>query len=620
MTIRPSITLKLLLFILPLVFLPVAIVGYISYNASMEKMARLSRAEQMMQARVAAARINGIFKSCRMDLQTLIHLPAVEDYYYASVRGGAGEGKRSKQRIRRLFKELVARSPYYRRIRFLDKEGRELIGVSAAEEDGLLRDQTDLFPREGPYYPHGERLLISEIRPLPSGRGFAVSLGVPFTNGRKEPVGEVVIDLDYDRVIGLVREIRVGERGFAFMVDQWGRTIAHPTFRPYEYNLSKYPDPRLREFVIDMMAGETGWKRYYYLGEKAAAYAPVPVMNWSLAVSIPIEEFKKEAYAIRARVIQVVVVMLFLVGLVVAVLSYNLLRPVRRLVAATRRIAAGDLSQEIPVKSGDELGTLTRSFNRMMKNLRDTQNELVRSEKLVAVGRLSAGVAHEIRNPLNAMKGAIVHLKRRRPGDPLLQEYTGIILEEIERLNGFATDFLYFARQSEPKLMPTDMNELIHNALTLFQERFNQGKIRVSEDLDASIPSVLVDPHQIEQVIVNLLINAMDAMAEEGRLEVSTAVRENEGEMVPLKRSLIITIRDDGAGIPQGDMRSIFDPFFSTKETGTGLGLPISLGIVESHGGRLRVRSREGEGTTVIVELPLDGSRETGDEKQGPDS
>ena len=621
MTIRFSITFKLLLFILPLVFLPIAIVGYLSYHASVERVSRLSRAEQMLQAKMVAAKINGIFESCCMDLETVSYLPAIEDYYFATINGLKAETKDSQKKILKIFKDFVERSPYYCQIRFFDKDGRELVGASALGRGGQHSSQQSKISLKQDRYANGAPLHISGISPSPSRQGFVIYFAKPFINIQKEFVGEVVIDLDYDKVIDLVKEVRVGAQGFAFMVDQLGRTIAHPKFRPYEYDLSKYPDPRLREFVIDMMAGETGWKRYYYLGEKAAAYAPVPVMNWSLAVSIPIEEFKQEAEAIRSRVIQVVVAMLFLVGLVIAVLSYNLLRPVRRLVAATERIASGDLSQEIPVKSRDELGTLTRSFNSMIVNLRDTQNELVRSEKLVALGRLSAGVAHEIRNPLNAMKGAIVHLKRRRSDDPLLKEYTEIILEEISRLNQFATEFLYFARQSAPKFMPTDLNELIHNALTLFQERFKEKGIKAVKHFDTYLPVIRIDPHQMEQVVVNLLINAMDAMPEGGRLELSTAVEENGRGMDPPQK-VLITIRDDGVGIPQKDIQSIFDPFFSTKETGTGLGLPISQGIVESHDGLLRIKSKEDEGTTVIIELPIHEAHvaeEIKDEKKDPD-
>jgi two-component system, NtrC family, sensor kinase len=257
------------------------------------------------------------------------------------------------------------------------------------------------------------------------------------------------------------------------------------------------------------------------------------------------------------------------------------------------------------VKSGDELGTLTRSFNRMVRNLRDTRNELVRSEKLISLGRLSAGVAHEIRNPLNAMKGAIVHMKRRRTDDPLIQEYTQLILEEISRLNLFVTDFLYLARQAAPNPVPTDINEIVKNVFTLFEKRLGEKPIKVAMRLDPSLPLLKADPNQMEQVIVNILINAMDAVSDGGSIEVSTTMKRNDHE-AGSQATVLITIEDDGVGIPERDLQSVFDPFFSNKEGGTGLGLPISLGIVESHGGLLKIKSREGEGTTVIIELPID--------------
>jgi len=335
------------------------------------------------------------------------------------------------------------------------------------------------------------------------------------------------------------------------------------------------------------------------MGEKAAAYAPIPAMNWSLAVTIPIEEFKKEANAIRQSVVQVVAATVILTALVVGILSYNLLRPVRRLAAATERIASGDLRQEIAVKSNDELGLLTRSFNRMIRNLREIQSELIRSEKLISLGRLSAGVAHEIRNPLNAMKGAIVYLQRRKPGDPLIEEYTQLILEEIERLDLFVTEFLYFAKQSAPKPVLTNLNDLIHNTLTLFDERLRQKTIKVTERLDPALSSVYVDPHQMEQVLLNLVINAIDAMPHGGVLDVSSLA-----DGVGAKPKAVIRFRDNGVGIPEHQLRNVFDPFYSTKEGGTGLGLPISLGIVESHGGELRIQSVEGQGTEAVIELP----------------
>jgi signal transduction histidine kinase len=585
-----SITLKLLLFILPLVCLPTVIVGYLSYDASVDRVARLSREEQMLRAEAAANEINWIFQTCGMDLETITRLPMIQDYC---------AGRKSEEQVEAILKDYVLRSQYYEEIRLFDHHGDELLSVrkeGKAEGSTARKGMASLATVR---WTNRKIINISDITYSPLQKGLVMYLSRQVLKPPSELIGEAVIALNFDRVNALVLEVKVGEQGYAFMVDQQGRTIAHPFYKPYEYNLSKYPDPRLREFVVNMLMGEAGWRTYYHMGEKAAAYAPIPAMNWSLAVTIPIEEFKKEANAIRQNVVQVVVAIVLLTALVVGILSYNLLRPVRRLVAATERIASGDLSQEIAVKSKDELGLLTQSFNRMVRNLREIQSELIRSEKLISMGRLSAGVAHEIRNPLNAMKGAIIYLQRRKPGDPLIEEYTQLMLEEIERLDLFVTEFLYFAKQSAPKPVLTNLNELIQNTLTLFEERLRQKRIVVREHLEPALSSVYVDPHQMEQVLLNLVINAIDAMPQGGRLDVSSLM-QGDGA----KPKAVIRIRDSGIGIPENQLQNVFDPFYSTKEGGTGLGLPISLGIVESHGGELRIQSVEGQGTEAVIELP----------------
>ena len=271
---------------------------------------------------------------------------------------------------------------------------------------------------------------------------------------------------------------------------------------------------------------------------------------------------------------------------------------------ATNRIAEGDLEHEIPIQSTDELGHLTSAFNRMVRHLSRTQDELVRSEKLIALGRLSAGVAHEVRNPLNAMKGAIVYLQRQRADDELVCEYTQLVSEEIDRLSQFVSEFLCFARQSVPKPEPTDINRLIDATRNLFEkEAINRG-IRLHNQLAADLPAMAVDPYQMEQVLVNVLLNAMDAMPDGGDITFSSRLlkgQENSGDS-PWVR---LTVEDNGTGIPADQLKNVFDPFYSTKDGGTGLGLPISLGVVENHGGRIRITSQEGLGTSVIIEWPF---------------
>jgi two-component system, NtrC family, sensor kinase len=369
--------------------------------------------------------------------------------------------------------------------------------------------------------------------------------------------------------------------------------------------MDNYPDPSILDLVIDMKKGEPGWKLYKFEEEeKLAAFAPIKTMGWSLAATIPSSEFKKEAIQIRKQVIDAVVLILLFSFAGVSLLSYYMLKPVRDLVTATNRISGGDLSQEIPVRSSDELGDLTRAFNRMVRNLARTRDELVRSEKLISLGRLSAGVAHEIRNPLNAMKGAVTFLRKRRTEDQLIREYTGLVSEEIDRLNVFVTNFLTFARQSEPRRVSTDINQVILCAEELFDEQIRGRGISFHNELDLAMPPLLVDPHQMEQVIINVLLNAMDAMSDGGEIRISSGVLQalSPGS-APVAR---VVIRDQGPGIPENELTSVFDPFFTTKDSGTGLGLPLSLGIVQSHGGTIRIENREVAGARVIIEWPAE--------------
>ncbi|MGA6925129.1 MAG: cache domain-containing protein [Desulfosarcina sp.] len=605
MKFRFSISLKLLVLILPLICLPIATVGYFSFKASVDRVDRLVRHEQMVQVKATANKINDIFYYCRLDLETIAGLPVLEDYYHALAFRLSAEAEFNHDNIVRLFGDFIARTAYYHQIRYIDRQGRELIKVN---RDG---EATQLHDRQGESFfmqardKEKSNVFISEIVGGDADSAMVVHWAKSIFSGLQEFTGIVVIDLDFKKIIRMVQQIQVEERGYAFLIDEIGRLIAHPRFHPFSLHLDNYPDESLKKMVREMMTGASEWRSYTFESEeKVAAFAPIPIMKWSLAVTIPRVDFRKEALTIRTRVIKAVGLTLLFAVAGVTLLAYYLLKPVRTLVGATKRIAAGDLDYEIPIQSTDELGDLTRSFNRMVKNLARTQDELVRSEKLISLGRLSAGVAHEIRNPLNAMKGAIVYLQRRRPDDPLVEEYTHLVSEEIDRLSLFVSEFLYFARQSKPKAVPTRINRLILATQRLFEERARQNDIRFHNQLDPHLPLLSLDAHQIEQVVVNVVINAMDALPEGGDITFSSRIlkKHDTPEDPPIFR---LTVQDNGAGIPADHLKNVFDPFFSTKEDGTGLGLPLSLGIVENHGGQIRISSQEGIGTSVFIEWPL---------------
>lgn len=602
-----SITFKLLALVLPLVCIPIMVVGYFSYQSSIETVSRLARGEKMLRARVSAETINSVFKSCISDLEIISQF--ILEYYRFNVNELSAAPRKV---ILAFFEDLIARSPYYSEIRLTDAGGDNILKLLSGETETDWFAQKNIKSIRTSNEDVDTTIYISKIFKNDSKKGYFIDLSKPLKDSSGTTIGNAIITIDYNMIIDLIANIRFGEQGHAFMVDQAGRTIAHPVYEPYQYNFTRYKDARLRELIVNMIIGETGWKTFDLEGEKAAAYAPIEATRWSLAVSTSMEEFVRDARELRTGVIQTVLMALFLSALAVTFISHRLLKPIKQLASATESIAAGDWSEKIPVNSKDELGMLTCSFNRMMNSLKDTQQKLVASEKLISLGRLSAGVAHEFRNPLNAMKGAVEYMKRRRSEDALIREYGDILLEEINRLSSIVDEFLYFSKKSKPKPVLINLNDLIDNILNLFEEEFRSKKITVTKTLEPDLPSMMLDAHQMEQVLINLFINAIDAANKRGSLHVATHSKE-AGQGSNTGKRILLIVKDNGAGIQPEDLKNIFDPFFSTKESGTGLGLPISYGIVEGHGGTIRVQSKPGRGTIVTVDLPFRDNSDKGD-------
>jgi two-component system NtrC family sensor kinase len=280
-------------------------------------------------------------------------------------------------------------------------------------------------------------------------------------------------------------------------------------------------------------------------------------------------------------------------------------RPVEALVAGTRRVSDGDLSGTIQVSGRHELGQLARAFNEMIRNLADTQRQLAQADKLASVGRLAAGIAHEINNPLTGVLSYASLLRKRMEHDPPACEDLDVIVRETVRCRGIIRGLLDFARPSAPAKKPMDLNDVVRRAVSVVMTQLSLNHVDLSLDLTADLPTVLADANQIQQVLVNLLLNAADAIGTEGgRIRAMTRVAPSSIEFL---------LEDSGRGIPPEDLPRIFEPFFTTKGNhGTGLGLAVSWGIVEAHGGVLEVQSEPGRGTCFTLHLPTDSTPEGG--------
>ncbi|MBF0498032.1 MAG: hypothetical protein HQK58_15890 [Deltaproteobacteria bacterium] len=194
----------------------------------------------------------------------------------------------------------------------------------------------------------------------------------------------------------------------------------------------------------------------------------------------------------------------------------------------------------------------------------------------------------------------------------MIIEYTQLVLEEIDRLSNFVTEFLMFSRQTLPKRTPTDINKLILHTQKVFDMQAQEKGVLFFNRLDTNIPLLDLDTQQMEQILVNLILNAMEAVSAGGAITISSSL-VTPGTTKNFSPLVRVTVYDNGAGIPEKNLQNIFDPFFSTKETGTGLGLPLSLGIAELHGGTLKASSTVGQGTRFFLELPVELDRPGGD-------
>jgi len=236
---------------------------------------------------------------------------------------------------------------------------------------------------------------------------------------------------------------------------------------------------------------------------------------------------------------------------------------------------------------------------RLMENQKAQYNHLaLHMEKMSSMGRMAAGIAHEINNPLAGILLYSSSLVKKAPPQSPLEEGLQIIMSETQRCKVIIQGLLEFSRDNEPQKAPANVNDILSKALTILNNEFYIHHIRIDEDLESNLSPILLDENQIEQVFINILLNAAHAIEKDGIISIKTRVDLKHAK-------LSIEIADNGCGMNEKEIRKIFDPFFSTKPSGTGLGLAVSYGIIRNHQGSIRVESRLGKGSRFIIDLPI---------------
>lgn len=328
----------------------------------------------------------------------------------------------------------------------------------------------------------------------------------------------------------------------------------------------------------------------------------VPGFPWRLLTEVPAADALHALRQLRALSVAVSGVLAALVLALALAMSARIVAPVRRLLAATRRLAAGDLGARVTIRDRDEIGELGTAFNDMAGELDASatrieelhQREIERAGQLATVGELAAGVAHEIKNPIVGISGGIDLVMRHTREEKHIQPIVKEMKRQVARVEEAVRGLLAFARPTEPAFAPADLREIVDRAVTLVRPVAASAAVRVRVERGPSLP-VQADPEMLRQCLVNLLVNGIDAAAAGGTVTISAQ---------EVDAGVEVRVADTGSGIPDDQLDQIFKPFYTTKHRGTGLGLSITHSIITRHGGTIAATSDPDGKTVFVVRLP----------------
>lgn len=507
--------------------------------------------------------------------------------------------------------------------------------VSAYREIWVFDIAGEVVAGVGPTVPQAEKGLDKVFggRPLIATGTFGSGMEAPKPSvtlifGIEDPEGrpagalKALLDLSY--VSGLIAEPHLGETGELFLVNRHGGLVLHR--RPGELGKngkSMFSDLEANGFRPTFTGVYENRDGNRVLGSR----------KWiqSLQCYLVAEQNTAEAFRQTTVLTQTALLIFAFSSLVIFCISYWVLGratgPIKRLSETVASFADGHFEKEVSTRREDEIGRLVAGFNVMswkLKNayaalqgkveasnqqlaiayqtLTERQEQLIRSEKMAALGQLSAGFAHEIRNPLTSFKLFIQSLEKDVELDAAQKEDVEIITREIDRMNENVNRFLNFARPEEPLFERVDVGTLLKETVGLVGAKLRNERVRSEILVANNLPAVEGDPKQLTQVILNLLLNALEAMPDGGALKLSASVVQ---KLNSSQEFVELLVNDTGIGIPEPDRPYLFDPFFTTKASGTGLGLAIVYSIVQKHNGHIEVESEPGKGSSFRLLLPI---------------
>ena len=565
----------------------------------------------------------GMMKKSTMDhLQNLVEVKETAIEQWVAERVADGKTIAQSEAIKSLDPERV--EPFLKFARFeraylelwvLDANGRIVTGnhsKASYEKEDWFREAME----KGAYI---SRPILQTTSLSPA---ITISALIVDSAGRRVGVLKELVDLAY--VSELISESNLGRTGELFIVNPQGELIlrmglpelVRKGLAKVPYFEKDFPRPNPTGVYRDELGNEVlgSWKwitnlQCYLIAEQDTA-----------------EAFHDIDLLVRKAMLILAVSAVVIFGISYWVIG-RVIVPIRDLSEAVDEFAEGRFERTLSTGRKDEIGRLVGGFNVMAgklkkaytdlegkveasnqelavayEMLKKNQEQMVRAEKMAALGQLSAGIAHEIRTPVTSIKIFIQSLAKQAALDESEEEDFKIILREIDRINQIITRFLDFARPEEPVLQTIDLGTVVRDTVDLMSAKLKNSGVRLNLSLPGEAPPVRGDPKQLTQVFLNLLLNAVEAMPDGGDLTIRSSLARSQESG---REFLRVVIQDTGQGIAEKDRPYLFDPFFTRKPGGTGMGLAIVYSIVQKHNGRIEVESEPGKGASFILSLPI---------------
>jgi signal transduction histidine kinase len=571
--------------------IPLIIVGFMAYENGKKAIEKQAFNSLTTTTTLKEEELNNWIAENEREIQLLARSPVVQKNSVRLITHIKTDPVylRAYEEMSEYFKTVEEKDPDFFEIFLLDPEEGK-IQVSTDKK----REGEDKF--EMPYFIEGKKdTYVQDVYFSPDFSRPLMTIATPVKAEEGNVVGVLAGRVDLKEMDKIMQEITgLGETGETYLVSKYHFFVSDPRFKA-GYPLKKEIHT---EGVDNCLRHNSGVGLYNN-------YKGVPVIGsyrWmedrELCILAEIEQAEAFApiYSLRKAIFTMGIIIAGVVLVVVAFLARTITMPIQQLVSGAERIGKGDLSHRIDVKTKDEIGVLAESFNTMVKNLEETQRQLIQSEKLASLGQLAAGVAHEINNPL-----ANISLNAQMLSEDAKEDATTRKLKVIEDNVGKAArivrNLLDFSRAPEFRPESVDVNVLLSKTLDILKHETKN--IEVIKDFGSPLPEIIADPVQLQQVFTNIITNACQAMPTGGKLTIATRSMGNVFE---------VSFADTGHGIPKEHIRKIFDPFFTTRKIGkgTGLGLSICYRIIERHNGRIDVESEVGKGSTFTIKLPIE--------------